>query len=238
MSAGHLNLIFHGSFAFVGTDECVEVLIPVLSSGTACVENSSQSPVSMNFASGSAYSLTGVDRTIRGPRFSAKDTPVLSGLRVINRGHNALLCSLYLPFPEHVWALRKVPVKNGSFFQGTTAAQIAAESLALVHVFTFRFSDDAGVRLGTVGLAGLGSTQTANLHVFSGHSSSPLDDFSKLTNLFPGVDLRLIHHDDEPPQHKDLPRGVLQSDQYDWAERNAKAAQPHSKSFSLFVDNA
>jgi hypothetical protein len=255
LAPGHLNVIFHGLFAFVYTDECIEVLIPKFQQQKVCAETPT---VGYSLTQGNTYTLTGVSLARSAVRFPRDETAVLENFRVINRGANALFCSIYLPRPPRISTLRKVRT-NTNFFQGATAAKIVTKTLPLIHVLTYDFTDDASVRLEDFEVGGHGALsqrRTLNLHVFSETTSSAgpaahhipetFHTFRSLVRLFPGVDLALIHDDWISPEVTDLPLGIdADPDQRSLEERRRGGAAPLTNpannpfpiGYSLVVDN-
>ena len=244
MAGGHINLIFHGVFAFVFTDECIEVLVPVFQGQTLLIG-------SQNCAGtkGQSYYLSGVCRDKPLKRFQWKDTPIIDNTRVINRGGNALLCSFYLPFPTQLYTLRKLNIKDRDVFQGSSASKIRAETWPLVHVFRFPLGDSSKLALGGVPIP----PGTKHLHIsseppFDKHlpmstTPKPEDCFDRLIELFPGLNLRLTDPENAPgpdnlSNQSDIP-AELQDEQFSTEEKNAwlNSSWPLPSYLSLVIDN-
>jgi len=240
MAAGKLNVIFHGQFAFVFTSECVEALIPVTTHGNVC-RAGPRGPTG-NLAANRSYCLTGVDGGEA--RLARDETAVLEGFRVIDRASNALHCSLYLPLPWKMKALRCLQGRASYYFQGETARNITAERLALVNVFTYEYLNHAEVRLENLWTAAAGRTN--NLHVVSDAPQNPApvaghaqDSFRDLTRLFPGMRLQLARENWEPPGASGVDGMDDDFDQRSLWELPAAPGHlpeaPHC--ISIFVDN-
>jgi hypothetical protein len=262
MAAGHLNIIFHGLFAFVRTDECIEVLAPHLANHDYRAGTLQQE---IPLTGGHSYCLEGVLRTTKNVRFPADNMAVLEDFQVINRGGNALHCSIYLPFPLRIGTLRPVPLRGVEFFQGADASRITAKELPLLHVLTYNFEDHERVGLGGIQWTGQldPGRGTMNLHVFAEPAppapapgqppalqpaGGPADDhaltsFRSLVRLFPGMDLRLVHRGWVRPDTTAVLGIDSDADQRSLFEREHHGALPPAANqfvncFSLAVDNS
>lgn len=243
MAAGQLNVVFHGQFAFVFTSECVEVLIPVTHGNV--YRAGRRGPAVANLVGGRSYCLTGVAPASSEARLARDETAVLDGFYVINRASNALHCSLYLPLPWKMKALRCVPGGASDFFLGETARKIAAKRLALVNVFTYEYRSHADVHLGDLTWTP-DANRTNNLHVVSDapENAPPTahhvkSAFIHLTRLFPGMRLELANEGWVAPGESGVDGINNDEDQRSLWELPAAAGHlpeaPHC--ISIFVDN-
>jgi len=254
MAKGELNVIFHGQFAFVFTNECVEVLVPVTPApGTLgsneCRAGSRGGPIGLT--RGYSYCLTGVTPSKCAPRFWKEDLPVLEVFRVINRAANALFCALYLPLPAKMAAQRCIPGGAGYFFLGPTARNIVSKRIALVNTFTFEYPNHAQVHLGDLNWTpDPGNAVNKNLHVFSsgqqdtdpqaGHAK---EAFKCLVRLFPAMQLELVNEPSSGTSDIQNANNQVDDDLRSLAELRPDAGglraqvgeTPHC--VSLFVDN-
>ena len=238
MATGHLNLIFHGSFAFVYMRECIEVLIPDLITKPIAMGDPTDPNQAHALDQRHTYCLEKVNRPLRELSIPEQGAPVLSDFRVINRGTNALFCSLYLPFPEQWFTLRAVCNKKRDLFGGHAAGQIVAESVALVHALTYKHSEKEDLFLGDIEIDGPPKDHTRNFHLFS-EGLTPARAFERLTRLFPGMDLKLESDEvDASPQRTELSRGLDEKDQLSLYENhNNQAHHSNPKHLSILVDN-
>ncbi len=241
MAGGHLNVIFHGVFAFVLTEECIEVLVPVFDKQQVCAESGK---IKTGLKPNHTYYLSGVCRDKPVKRFSSAETLVLENFRVINRGSNSLFGSIFLPFPSHVYTLRDVPIKDVDFFRGSAARKISAATCPLVHVLTYALENSSKAELGNISLA----PAQVNLHISSEPNfldlaaPGPLECFDSLTRLFPGLDLKMAERATAPsPVTRKNQERVLDDllgiEQLSYQERQLRGKAPFPAYFSVVIDN-
>ena len=119
MSDGQLHVWLHGMWAIVSTSECIELLAPEVLGDDYSVDVTPAPPNAIpQLVANSSYFLTGVTREPVAARFPRKEALVIDDLRVINRAGNVVRCSVYLPHPRAVEAVRKVNVQPERFFLG------------------------------------------------------------------------------------------------------------------------
>ena len=247
-----LNLVFHGLFAFVLWDQCLEVLVPnvgnehIYKAGTLLPNDSSCRMLS-NLKGATAYQLIGVTGDASKP-FDASCNAVLTGLRIIDRSPSRLYCSFLLPHPQEIWSLRHVQVltqPGANFFAGRAASQVKARELAMVQALVYR-----DIQYDTLNIdPAIGwkkqttPSNTVNLHVFAEPASAdvtptspdhPMTAVERLVRLFPGLDLHLVFSGVGSNNQEPLPAGMTDSDKNSFAEicappmHNAARAQSAS----------
>ncbi len=259
---GELNVIFHGVFAFVFTDKCVEVLIPRTPQDQPQnqAQNQPQNPPPTDLNTVQAgtrdnpselkmqysYCLTGLSKATSAARLLRDDTVVLEKFRVINRADNALHCSLYLPRPSKIEAQRSVRGGAEYYFQGSTATEITAKKIALVNSFSYEYPNCDKVRLGDEWIHTWRPDPhhaiNKNLHVFSetrrGVVPNTKRSFECLMRLFPEMRLELVQEAESGVA--DIPnlddqRSYRELERND--DGNLHADHPRPQGISIFVDN-
>lgn len=215
-----LNVVFHGMFAFVMWDHCVEVLVPEVTGHTYKAGNvmppldpSGNCRAELKLLqSGATYRLAGAFADTKKSLDPAKNV-VLSNRRMIDRSQNKVHCGLWLPHPDQIYSLGCVQcdIPGLKFFSGVDAGEVQSTELALLQVFVYENLDDRGPSLQPdIGWTPvMNECCTNNLHVFAeppmkmrGPESTKhqLEAADALFSLFAGLDLHLKpQNDPEPP---------------------------------------
>src|ERR1700683_4899632 len=139
-----LNVIFHGLFAFVIWDHCIEVLAPDVAdheykAGVWKFER--------RLREGATYHLKGVKKCGQIPS-QTPDTgcnAVLDHFVQVDRQKRKLFCSFVLPFPEDIIHMRPVSCKE-DIFGGTDAGGLP-RTITAAQGFVYSYSDLYKLRL-------------------------------------------------------------------------------------------
>lgn len=239
-----INVIFHGTFAFVAWKHVVEVLIPEVNdhcfeAGTVLSHHEDCSCTYdalclYPLEQGGEYKLFGALPDT--PKcFDSTKCVALSNRPTIRR--DRIRATLNLPHPDQIYSLRCLSNGGLRFFEGVDAPQVQATELATAHVFVY----ESVAALNHIALEPLpwcpqlNYYGTANLHVFAEpkvtmpaelalhHMEDASDD---LFNLIEGLDLRIKAPPDgfpKPcPADPRLPYGVTVCDLANLAEIHAQ----------------
>jgi hypothetical protein len=186
-----LNVIFHGSFAYVVGRDGIEAMTPdvpehAYKAGTFGGE--------LRLTQGRTYQLSGVAAAASPPVISPVENVVFN-VQQINR--EALFCSFKLPFPDKVTPFRFL---LNPIFQDTTGAEITLTTRVQdVQVLTYRIAHRNRLTLegGFSWTPDFRSeTQTANLHIFA-YEEFPVENTREhyqaagtlLMSMFPDIGL-------------------------------------------------
>jgi hypothetical protein len=221
MAGGNLNVIFHGLFAFVVHEDCLEVLMPAMTKERAAGQEvpdewhqyhaGAEPPgAPLTLAAGMSYQLQGVSGSDTITRFPPDVFPVVQRYGTIDRTSEHLRGSIYMPFPNNITGLRRIPLGANRYFEGRAASRITTTCLPLVYVLRYAFANPADIFLDKWKVPAASGNR--NLHIFA----EPADQtglpqnhvpeaFRHLVRMFPGLDLGLIMHGWAPP---DNPSGV------------------------------
>jgi hypothetical protein len=212
MAGGNLNVVFHGLFAFVVHEDCLEVLIPQAPALPAHQYNATTTPgvPGLTLEPGASYQLCGITGSEDVTRFPGERFPVVERYRVIDRTAARLHGSIYMPFPNRIRGLRQIPVGEINYFQGRASSKITTKFLPLVYVLRYEFANPADIRLDAYAVPA--AAGNVNLHVYAEPGALPVPAnyattaFSRLVRLFPGLDLELVNSGWEYTER--LPQGT------------------------------
>jgi hypothetical protein len=135
-----LNVLFHGLFAFVFWDHCVEVLAPIVDdhvykAGTWMFER--------RLREGCNYRLLGATDCGAMPPSTPCPTknPTLTHFESIDRSSGKLFCSFILPFPDCHYPMRGVDADQGKpFFCGTDSTGLST-TVTTVQGFGYSYDE-------------------------------------------------------------------------------------------------
>jgi hypothetical protein len=237
--SGTLNVILHGSFAFMlNDDSSVDALIPTdtdhaIRAGNWLGET--------QLAPGEYFLRVDAAPAPVARKYPEHnliiDRPRRAGMRADGKGD--LYAIVHLPRPRKIASLNRANLKfnqnfAGRFFTDGFLNQPQAKEIATLQVFTYDVANDAAVVLEGHFWepAFTGDSRTINLHIFSAHETEPAvghdthvtDSFEKCARLFNGVDLRL---QDPTPVSEigETVDGVLDEEKEDLEPRTRRLAR-------------
>jgi len=221
-----LNVLLHGLFAIVISDDGAEILMPqvddhVYKAGTWGKE--------MRLKEGAVYDLTGVTGT-NAPALDKSHLMLLQGYRTIHRDPSKLFATIRVPLPSEIHPLRLVtPAAANPLLGGTSASQIRASQFPLVIAFVYRNPAFGQLALGTHPWKPEISGDVVNLHVWA-EPDAPLEQnmahsteaFQHLVQLFGGLQLYInaTNNDTVPLDRNTHITGVQPWEETAMVERN------------------
>ena len=170
----YLNVVFHGTFAFVDRGTTVAAIVPsvmshVYKAGTWLHET--------DLRAGTTYTLQGVSAADKAPDLADLGMPVLSGKRSIRANSNQVFCSIVLPPPVQFVGRRCFSPRNGeTVFEGSdgTLATRQMTSYAETHVLIYPCPNADQVSLAKLNWKPPANQAIVNLHIFA-EPGSPMD---------------------------------------------------------------
>lgn len=192
-SPQQLNVVLHGLFAVVISDDHLDVLMPQVDDH---VYKAGAWGKEFRLREGVTYELTGVVGS-KNTLINPDQNLLLRGFTQLHREPSKLFCSLKLPLPAEFRSLRRVAqAQTQRVFGGATAAKINAREFPLVITLIYRNFDHTRLALGALPWTPELDAKVINLHIWA-EPDAPLgvnighapEAFQRLMQLFDGIEL-------------------------------------------------
>ncbi|MBI4907413.1 MAG: hypothetical protein HY820_27555 [Acidobacteria bacterium] len=255
MSAGTLNIIFHGTFVFTraenvpeNTEKGIEVLIPKVKGHVYRIGNwlaETDLLGGRDWEPGLVYRLNR-DAVTEGSAFLKPEHNLILEKKELKKAQDLnprLIAKLVVPYPKTVSTPRRTDVGKQHLTGGDKPSKFDGR-IGTLQVFSYDFTDDAELRLDYVGDVGpvwepafAGDPLVVNLHVIAAHEHAPLSArtercqdtvLQKCFELFQNLDLKVGGVPD--PNNSEfalepLPEGVVREECEDLEPRTRRLAQ-------------
>ncbi len=233
--SGTLNVLLHGTFAFIQDEKQIQAHIPQLDHHVARAGNW----LAETELRPGRYELKGTDERGRAKLDPEKNLIVTSEFIPVTkeRRKEILYATLTLPRPQTITSLRVAGLPKGSLKPGNEKP----EHVATLQIFTYKFENDAELRLSLADEVGQNllahywepvftTGDYINLHVFSAENHPHDPDHAKqafavIMELL-GSDLKLERpHPAGGATETDLPLGVIPEETEDLMPRTLRMAR-------------